>query len=209
MSVTTARQRVLAYLMKQRSASAAQIGRGLTMSAASVRHHLSIMLADGRIALIGDSRGPGRGRPVKLYGLSEKTLGDNFALLSDAVLAEMLKKLSPAKRDKVINEIAGNLALQLGKQNNSNANVPTAKRLSNIVEKLNELHYQARWEAGAQGPKILFAHCPYAAIIEKHPELCQMDAALIGATMKISARQISKIEPGTTQACIFVLHQTS
>ena len=102
----TARQRVFNYLKKQRSASAAQIGRGLNMSAATVRHHLSILLADGRITLIGARRRQGRGRPVKIYGLSEKSLGDNFALLSDAVLDELLQGLSAAKRDVAIRAVA-------------------------------------------------------------------------------------------------------
>ena len=202
MSKTTARQRVLNYLKKQRSASAAQIGRGLNMSAANVRHHLSIMLADERIALVGEKRRGGRGRPVKHYGLSEKSLGDNFPILSDAILGELLKRLSPAKQDETINAIARKLAVQFDEDN---LNVPMTKRLAIIVKKLNELHYQAHWEAGAQGPRLLFTHCPYAAIIAKHPELCKIDAAMISITLKNSARQISKIEPDTPQSCIFVL----
>jgi predicted ArsR family transcriptional regulator len=201
----TVRQHVLNYLKKQHSASAAQIGRGLNLSAATVRHHLSIMLADGRIALIGVKRRGGRGRPVKYYGLSEKSLGDNFGLLSDALLEELLKKLSPAKRDKTIDAIARKLVIRFGE---NNLNVPMAKRLTTIVEKLNELHYQAHWEAGAQGPRLLFAHCPYAAIITNHPELCRIDLAMISVAMKNFVRQTSKVESGVTPFCIFVVDQT-
>jgi predicted ArsR family transcriptional regulator len=198
----TARQRVVNYLKKQRSASAAQIGRGLNMSAATVRHHLSILLADGRITLTGARRRQGRGRPVKIYGLSEKSLGDNFALLSDAVLDELVQGLSAAKLDEVINAVARKLTLQFG---NDALDVPIAKRLSIIVEKLNELHYQARWEAGAQGPRILFAHCPYAAIIDHHPELCKMDETLLGELVSAQARQLAKIgqQPAGSSYCIF------
>ena len=204
MTTTTARQRVLSYLRKQRIASAAQIGHGLNMSAATVRHHLSIMLADGRIALVGEKRRVGRGRPVKYYGLSEKSLGDNFPLLSDAVLEELLKRLSPARRDETINVIARKLVLQFGEDN---LNVPMAKRLTIIIEKLNELHYQARWEAGAQGPRLLFAHCPYAAIIAKHPELCKMDETLLGELMSTKVRQLAKIgqRPAGSLYCVFCM----
>ncbi len=188
--MTTARQRVLNYLQKQRSASAAQIGRGLNMSAASVRHHLSIMLRDGRITLLSENQQGRRGRPVKSYGLSEKSLGDNLALLSDAILEELLKGLSLSKRNGIINAVAKTLAIQF---KTDNLDVPLAKRLAIIIEKLNELHYQARWEAGPQGPRILFAHCPYAAIIEKHPELCDVDEALVGKLMNARACQLAKI----------------
>lgn len=198
----TARQRVLNYLRKQRSASAAQIGYALNMSAANVRHHLSIMLEDGRIALIGKKRSNGRGRPVKLYGLSEKSLGDNFALLSDAVLGELLKGLSPAKRNGMINAVAKTFAVQFDM---GNLNIPMAKRLTIIVDKLNEMHYQARWEAGAEGPRILFAHCPYAAVIDKHPELCYMDETLMGKLMNANACQLAKIgqQPAGSPYCVF------
>ena len=198
----TARQRVFNYLKKQRSASAAQIGHGLNMSAATVRHHLSILLGDGRIALIGAPRRRGRGRPVKTYGLSEKSLGDNFPLLSDLILRELLEGLSPVKQEKVINAIAKKFARQFV---DDNLNVPIARRLVFIVDKLNEFHYQARWEAGAQGPRILFAHCPYAAIIAKHPELCKMDETLLGELVSTQARQLAKIgqQPVGSLYCVF------
>jgi len=176
------------------------------MSPATVRHHLALLLADGRIALIGKKRSNERGRPMKLYGLSEKSLGDNLALLSDVVLEKLLEDFTPAKRDETINEIARKLALHFG-EDNSNAQM--VKRLTVTVEKLNELHYQASWEAGAQGPRLLFANCPYAAIIAKHPELCSVDAAMISAATNKSARQISKMKPDTTMLCIFVLDQVS
>jgi hypothetical protein len=72
---------------------------------------------------------------------------------------------------------------------------------------LNEIHYQSRWEAGAEGPRILFAHCPYAAIIDKHPELCQMDGFLLGEEIGVDARQLAKIDqkPGGITHCIFLI----
>ena len=202
MPVTTVRQKVLAYLRKQRVASAAQIGRGLNMSAASVRHHLSIMLADGRIAVLGENRGVGRGRPIKQYTLSEKSLGDNLALLSDAVLREWLNSLSASKRNEALKKIAGVLVAQFG---TSHPEVAAAKHLAFVVEKLNELHYQARWEAGAEGPRILFGHCPYAAIIKDHPELCQVDAEMLSGLLQATARQTAKIDLNNSAACVFAL----
>jgi predicted ArsR family transcriptional regulator len=200
----TSRQRILNYLKKQHPASAAQIGHALNMSPADVRHHLAIMLDDGRIALIGEKRSHGRGRPVNLYGLSEKSLGDNFPLLSNVVLDELLKKLSPARRGAAIQSIAGKLALQFG---DDDLNLPMAKRLEIVVDQLNKHFYQARWEAGSQGPRILFAHCPYSAIIKDHPELCQMDEALLGERMVTSARQLAKMGqmPAEPLYCVFHL----
>ncbi len=49
--IITARQKVLAYFMKTRNASAREIARALKMSAATVRHHLRVLAADGRLEM--------------------------------------------------------------------------------------------------------------------------------------------------------------
>jgi predicted ArsR family transcriptional regulator len=77
--------------------------------------------------------------------------------------------------------------------------------LNLVVEKLNQMNYHARWEAGAEGPRILFGHCPYAAIIARHPELCKMDASLLEELMGRSATQTSKIGRDGSLLCVFVL----
>jgi len=200
--MTTARQRVLNYLKKQRSASAAQIGRGLNMSAATVRHHLSIMVGDRRIIVVGARRTEKRGRPVKLYRVSDKLIGDNLAMLSDVVLIETLNKLSPAKQNEFIKSLAKNLTLQM---KSNDFDVTIAKRIGSAIESLNKFYYQARWEAGSQGPQILFAHCPYAAIIDQHPELCRMDEMILGELIGLRFEQFAKIgkEPADSNHCIF------
>ena len=201
MSVTTARQKVLIYLTKNRAVSAAQIGRALKMSAANVRHHLSVLCSDGRVSIVGQTKQDGRGRPVKLYGLSQKLMGDNLALLSDVLLDEFIGGMPPSKRDAALKSVARRIAES---SRLINENVPIAKRLTLVVEKLNEMKYQARWEAGAEGPRVIFAACPYAAVIEKHPELCKMDASILATYLNSETRQTAKIEKGMG-VCIFAI----
>ncbi len=201
MPVTTARRKVLTYLTKNRAVSAAQIGRALKMSAANVRHHLSVLCSDGRASVVGETKKDGRGRPIKLYGLSESLLGNNLASLADGLLDEFLKILSPAKQEDVVQTLAHRLAM-IGE---STGTLGMSKRLAQTIENLNQLNYQSKWEAGAAGPRVLLGHCPYAAIIEKHPELCQMDAVLLNTYMNEPARQIAKIERSGSPMCVFVL----
>lgn len=200
----TARQRVLAYIKKQRTATSKQISQVLKMSAANVRHHLSILAADGRIVMMGEAHNKGRGRPVKIYGLSEKSLGDNLPTLSSALLRRWEEAFGIPKRQSPMNLLAEELAHQIGRPN---PNDPVTKRLSDLLDKLNKMHYQAHWEAGAEGPRILFAHCPYAEIIDKHPELCQMDGFLLGEELGAKAQQIAKIasKSGGITHCIFLI----
>jgi predicted ArsR family transcriptional regulator len=174
------------------------------MSAAAVRHHLTLLVADGRVTMIGAQRKERRGRPVKVYRLSEKSLGDNLAMLSDALLSERLGKISNAKREVVLGIIGKELSDKIGLLDGK---MPAAKKLALLMEYLNAHHYQAGWEAGREGPRILFGHCPYAAIIDKHPELCRMDAMMLSHELDADAYQVSKIDQkqGGSTHCIFTL----
>jgi len=169
--MTTARQKVLAHLKKTRAASAREIARALKMSAPNVRHHLGVLCSDGRVEFVAVNNREGRGRPENLYSLSQATLGDNLAALADALLNE---KMDMEKIGERIAQSRGLVEI---------ASQPIAKRLTLLVEKLNAMNYQARWEAGAEGPRVILGRCPYAKVIQSHPELCQMDMAMLKATL--------------------------
>ena len=63
-----ARQRILAYLQSHHGVTAAEVSRALRVTPANIRHHLSILAADGRAKVVGERRpakgagGAGQGR---------------------------------------------------------------------------------------------------------------------------------------------------
>ena len=191
--MVTARQKVLTYFTKTRSASAREISRALKMSAATVRHHLRVMAADGRLEMSFVRARDGRGRPEKVYSLPQAALGDNLSALSDALLTEAGTSV---RMEALAKRLAGE---------SNFANQPISKRLNLTVEKLNTMNYHARWEAGSQGPRLIFTHCPYAAIIGKHPELCRMDEELLENLMGEAARQLFKIGKEASSICVFAI----
>ncbi len=143
-----------------------------------------------------------RGRPEKSYRLSDRVIGENLGTLADAVLTSWLEGATDADRAAALDAVARRLTQQLGA---IPMDQPAAKRIVQLTEKLNGMHYQARWEAGAEGPRILFGHCPYAAIIGAHPELCTMDALMLEAATNADVQQLSKIDrrPGRVNQCVF------
>lgn len=184
------RQRILNHLKKTHSASAREIARALDLSAPNVRHHLGVLTSDGRVEVASIVGRGERGRPEKSFSLSQAALGDNLAGLADALLAEAGAKV---EWDAVAGRILGAA---------ESSNLPVAARLRVLVEKLNEKHYQARWEAGAEGPRVIFGRCPYAAVIEGHPELCGMDASVLEKFLGREVRQLGRIEKGQGM-CVF------
>ena len=191
--MTTARKKVLTYFNKTRTASAREISRALKMSAATVRHHLRVLASDGRLEMVSVRVQDRRGRPQKVYSLPLSALGDNLAALSDALLVEAGSGIRMEA-----------LAKRLVGESNS-ASQPLVNRLNLTVENLNQMNYHARWEAGSEGPRIIFSHCPYASIIEKHPELCKMDEAILKEWMGQPAAQIFKIGKDGSSVCVFAI----
>lgn len=191
MTEITARHKVFAHLRKSRAVSAREIARALKMTAPNVRHHLSVLVSDGRVAVNESRPRGGRGRPEKLYALSEAARGDNLASLAKALLVE-------AGPSVQMDEVADHIL-----DPNQFVNLAASKRLALIVDKLNEMHYQAHWEAGAEGPRVIFGRCPYVKIIDAHPELCRMDAEMLKGALGNHVEQVAKIEK-MHGACIFV-----
>lgn len=192
--MTTARQKVLAHLKKTRSSSAREIARALNMSTPNVRHHLSVLCSDGRVDTLGTAvnNREGRGRPEKLYSLSQAALGDNLSALMNAVLTEAGSGLN-------IEALAGRIL-----NSSQFANLSVAKRLVLLIEKLDEMHYQAHWEAGAEGPRVIFGRCPYAKVIDGHPELCKIDTALLEKSLGRPVSQSPKNETVGHGLCPFI-----
>jgi predicted ArsR family transcriptional regulator len=85
------------------------------------------------------------------------------------------------------------------------AGQPLAKRLNLTAEKLNEMNYHAHWEAGSEGPRIVFGHCPYAAIVGRHPELCAMDHALLKNLTGQPTAQLFKTGKDGSSVCVFAV----
>jgi predicted ArsR family transcriptional regulator len=192
--MTIARQKVLAHLKKTRAASAREIARALNMSAPNVRHHLSVLCSDGRVDALRTAvnNREGRGRPEKMYSLSQAALGDNLSGLVNALLTEAGSGLN-------VEALASHIL-----NSSQFANLPVAKRLVVLVEKMDEMHYQARWEAGAEGPRVIFGRCPYAKVIDGHPELCKMDVALLEKALGRPVSQSPKNETVGRGLCPFI-----
>lgn len=190
--MTTSRQKILTHLKRTRSASAREIARALKLSAPNVRHHLSVLCSDGRVEMTSIHNREGRGRPEKVYSLSEAALGDNLSALAQAVLTVAGSSLSMEAVARLILDESQFAGLSMN------------RRLALIVEKLNEMHYQARWEAGPSGPRVLFGRCPYARVIEGHPEICTMDTALLKNSLARDILPLKKNEMPAKGMCPFI-----
>ncbi len=194
--------RIIEFLWKNQTATAEDLGRGLGLTGANIRHHLSRMQAEDQLAVVS-LRTEGRGRPTKVYRLSEQRLGNGLEDLLAALLAAWLDHLPDHDREDALRSIAE----QLGGPRDQGLLTSIPRKLALVVDRLNVLHYRSRWEAGPSGARVILSHCPYSGIVGRHPELCRMDAYLLQSQSGMVARQLVKLE-GNKEGiprCIFAL----
>jgi predicted ArsR family transcriptional regulator len=190
--MAASRQKILLHLKKNRAASVREIARALKISAPNVRHHLSVLGADGRVEFMAVNNREGRGRPEKLYSLPQAALGDNLSALTNA----LLDAAGPQVR---IDALAAHI-LEPGQF----AGLSIQKRLTLLVEKLSPMNYQPRWEAAAEGPRVILGRCPYAKVIEGHADLCKMDAIMLEKALAHPVTQSTKSEGSARGHCPFI-----
>jgi predicted ArsR family transcriptional regulator len=200
----TSRQQILELIEKQQLLTASEISRILHMTDANVRHHLTILEKRKEIQSAGIRPQTGKGRPAKVFSLSQKAKGNNYDLLCSALLNILLKQ-SPRQKKHILHQlseiISGKIQAQI------NASSPLPQRLYDAIHHLNKFHYMARWEAHHSSPIIIFENCPYINIIDLHSELCKLDVLILTNLLRSPVYQTCKLEkdPRGVMHCQFKL----
>lgn len=181
---------------------------------ANVRHHVANLLEQGLLEVSGERAQEGRGRPSRLLSLADRSIGDNLDRLSSVLLREFVDDQPEAKQQALLQRLAGALTgtrEDRFEQTESSAQPNLARRLVAGIQQLNRLNYQARWEAHAESPRVIFEHCPYAKIIPEHPELCQMDASMLEHLLQTPIRHTEKLarDPRGARYCEFLIPRST
>jgi predicted ArsR family transcriptional regulator len=198
----TSRQHIIEYIQSKEVVTALEISRALHMTPANARHHLSILRDEGVVHVLGQRARAGRGRPHDLYCLWRPISQHNLDGLAGALLAEIFAESNQDEQEGLLERLASRL-LPAAPTESKNL----TQRLTQAVLHLNRMSYQARWEAHAQGPRVILQHCPYAAIVAQHPEVCWMDQFLLRNLLSLPVQQLSKLEktPSGFRQCVFKL----
>lgn len=192
---------ILAYLQKNQYATVAELSQAIKKTPANIRYHLQQLINQGRVELVISKTDLNikRGRPKHFYKVLHNYNEKMIVNLCSALLRFVIKK--PPAETFPADEIA-ELIVALKKPEGTFAQVMTG-----TVAYLNEENYQARWEATAGGPRLIFSHCPYAVIINQFPELCQVDRAILRHMTNSQVKQVTQInhQTGNPRYCTFFL----
>jgi predicted ArsR family transcriptional regulator len=203
MAQKSTRQRILDLLSNQDQINAAEISRAISVTQADVRYHLSRMVEEGLILIAKPKHTGHRGRPARRYTLASKSRLDNFELFTRALLTSVRKKTSVEESNKLLQDTANQIAGEV------QPGGPLGTRLVQAVDQLNLHNYQARWEAHANAPRVIFDRCPFASLRPEFPELCQLDAELLSNLLNEPVTQINSNAHLSDGYCLFNISQNT
>jgi predicted ArsR family transcriptional regulator len=200
--------RILQYLKSHPASAASAIALALGMTTANIRYHLNALELAGLIEVKVSPLEKGRGHPAHLYHLSLQAQPHHLDGLVDILMAELFEGVAPDGAHSLAERMAERLIQQDAKLTGLQLKQsPLTQRLTALAQSLAPFHYQARWEAHAGSPHFLFSQCPYRAVIDRHPVICQMDAYLLEKLLSRPVRQVARIGQGVPAAttCIFAV----
>lgn len=200
------RQKILNYINEHQSSTVEELSKVFKVTPANIRHHLSILIKQGTVDVIGQKSSATKGRPHLVVSSSQKINANNLDRLSDALMRTLLKHFKVNDKAMLMNEIAGFLSHQSNLED-----INPTRRLYSAIHNLNSMNYQAHWEAHEQNQRLIFGNCPYKAILSEHPALCQMDASLLEQLVDATVSQVEKqtLNAKGLPQCVFLIHKIS
>jgi predicted ArsR family transcriptional regulator len=202
--MSTVRQKVLNYIIEQQSTTVEELSKVIKVTQADIRHHLSILICQGSVTVIGQKAAGFRGRPPQIFSCTQQTSQNNLDQLTDALLSNSLQQDGHGEANSLLKKIANLMVAKFSIVYNN----PT-RRLYSSIRALNHMNYQAHWEAHIENPRIMLGHCPYNAILERHPEICLLDAFVLEELLETPVRQVEKLSPNAKglPQCVFLLNR--
>jgi len=201
-AVHNTRRAVLEALRTAGSATVAQLSERVGVKAITIRHHLNALLAEGLVD--SEEQRQTVGRPLYLYRLTpsaENLFPQKYHQLVERLLDQVKLSLPPETVDNLIKSLAKSLAAELQVDFDS---LPEPDRLNRLIDLLAREGFMAQWRRTPHGVELVESHCPYYAVGQRHPEICQIDEELIRLALKAQVTKEACLLTGDP-ACKYVL----
>jgi predicted ArsR family transcriptional regulator len=173
------RHRIIEILKENGTATVAELAADLGMAQVSVRHHLDILIGEDLVTASGVRRRNGAGRPSQIYSLAPGA-SKLFPQAHEALAGEMLREIKAMLPSDEVRGMFRRLAERTAREAPpARPDQPLEERLDQVADFLSEKGYTARWELRDGRYELHTCNCPYAGVADRHPEVCEMDHALV------------------------------
>lgn len=174
----------------------------LGITAAGVRKHLDTLEDEGDVVFgdrpaFGPRPGPRRGRPAKIYSLTDSGRR-RFEQAYDDLAMSAMRFMGQVQPD-ALDEFATRRAAELEQRYRPQLEQLTepVERAERLAELLSADGYAASVEAGPTSVLQVCQHnCPVSAVAHEFPQLCDAEAAAFGRLLGTNVTRLATIAHG-------------
>src|SRR3954468_2320002 len=193
------RERVARLLLELGPSTASALSERLGLTPAAVRKHLDLMLADGTlVARDAPVRGRrGRGRPARLFALSDAGHQSAGPTVYDAVAVDALRFLRETAGEPAVEEFARRRVSKWeARYAERITTLPLVERPAALAEALCADGFAATVHEGGVGVQVCQHHCPVQHVAEEFPALCEAETDAIGRLVGRHVQRLATIAHG-------------
>jgi predicted ArsR family transcriptional regulator len=179
-----------------------------------VKFHLDKLVEQGLLATefkrLSGRRGPGAGRPTKLYRRSARQVSVSLPERRYDLAAQLMARaIDDSTRNgtavlDTLHRVAAELGVTLGKAARAAAGpTPSGEQLiTSMCAALGDRGYEPRLCDGV----VTLVNCPFDALAREHTDLvCGMNLALLDSTARhCSARATARLDPAVDRCCVVI-----
>jgi predicted ArsR family transcriptional regulator len=193
------RERVAQLILELGPSTASALSERLGLTPAGVRKHLDAMVADGTlVAREAQVRGPrGRGRPARMFALSDQGHAKKGQSAYDAVAVDALRFLRETAGEQAVEKFARRrMADWESRYEAQISTLPLEDRPAALVQALSADGYAATVHDGGCGVQVCQHHCPVQHVAEEFPSLCEAETEAIGRLVGRHVQRLATIAHG-------------
>ncbi len=204
---TSTRLRIVERLKQWGSATVAELACELRLSGVSLRRHLDLLERDRLVTAQIQPRG--RGRPVKVYRLTEEAdrfFPERYSEFAVEVLEGVRELFGERALHKLLQHWGAKLMARLRTRLRGKS---LRERVELLTEAMTEMGFLASWKKIGAGRFLLTqAHCPLRRIASVCPELCEQELRMHAEILRACVTRECFIQRGET-VCRYLIRPPS
>jgi predicted ArsR family transcriptional regulator len=206
------RDRVCQLLLERGTATAAQLGTALGLSAAGIRRHLDALVAAGDV-VSREQRTPGhrgRGRPARVFLLTDEARVRRGRHTYDDLAAAALRWISAQGGAAAVGAFAAQRVAALEARCRAameGAGDDPLARAEALARALTDEGYAASASTIASGGQLCQHHCPVAHVAAEFPQLCEAETRVISNLVGTHVQRLATIAHGDGVCTTHIPHK--
>ncbi len=175
------RQAIIETLGAHGALSLGEMAHAVNLTKMAARYHLGLLLREGLVTARECEHCGTVGRPPMLYALAEparERLPKQYDVLAAALLDEIAETRGPEQARGLLRGVGRRLA----------ATAPPLREGMGLEARLTRAakFLSARgYSAAVDGDALVARNCPYRAVAREHPDVCELDLALVAALLRV------------------------